>query len=162
MTLSLRCANYVPLDVAGVIAPLAGHKNSRMRLGGQPQCSTFREVGDGNLNLVFIVIGTSGSLCVKQTLRYVRVAGPSWPLALDRIYYEQAYFATVRPHVRALVPEILFYDPVLYCLVMENLTPHIILRNGLIAGEGISGSRVCGRRFYRTGHLSHLGSRRTV
>jgi 5-methylthioribose kinase len=127
-------AGYAPLDAGRLIALLMGHEGTRMRLGESPERWTVREVGDGNLNLVFIVGGPSGSVCVKQALPYVRVAGPSWPLSLDRIYYEQAYYAAVGPHVRGLGPEILFYDPVLYCLVMENLTPHIILRNGLIGG----------------------------
>jgi 5-methylthioribose kinase len=132
-------ADYAPLDAGRLVALLAGHESTRTRLGGLPESWTVREVGDGNLNLVFIVAGASGSVCVKQALPYVRVAGPSWPLSLERIYYEQAYYAAVRPHVHGLVPEVLHYDSALYCLVMENLTPHIILRNGLIAGRRYRG-----------------------
>ena len=132
-------ADYAPLDAGRLVALLAGHESMRTRLGGPPECWTVREVGDGNLNLVFIVAGPSGSVCVKQALPYVRVAGPSWPLSLDRIYYEQAYYTAVGPHVHGLVPKVLLYDPVLYCLVMENLSPHIILRNGLIAGQRYPG-----------------------
>ena len=139
MTSTDTPADYAPLDAARLVALLGGHEGTRMRLGGSPECWTVREVGDGNLNLVFIVAGRSGSVCVKQALPYVRVAGPSWPLPLDRVYYEQAYYAAVGPHVRGLVPEVLLYDPVLYCLVMENLTPHIILRNGLIGGQRYPG-----------------------
>ena len=45
-----------------------------------------REVGDGNLNQVFIVQSRSpdgtpnGSVVLKQALPYLRVAGESWPL----------------------------------------------------------------------------------
>lgn len=49
-----------------------------------------REVGDGNLNQVFIVAnGTSDkSLVVKQALPYLRVAGESWPLTRERMRFE--------------------------------------------------------------------------
>ena len=36
---------------------------------------SVREVGDGNLNLVFIVEGPAGGLVVKQALPYVRLVG---------------------------------------------------------------------------------------
>jgi hypothetical protein len=39
-----------------------------------------REVGDGNINFVYIVEGPSGCICVKQALPYVRIVGESWPL----------------------------------------------------------------------------------
>ena len=49
---------------------------------------TMREVGDGNLNLVFIVKGPTGGVCVKQALPYVRLVGKSWPLPIDRAHFE--------------------------------------------------------------------------
>ncbi len=161
MTLPDAPAGYAPLDAGRLVALLAGHEGTRMRLGGPPECWSVREVGDGNLNLVFIVAGYSGSVCVKQSLPYVRVAGPSWPLSLDRIFYEQAYYAAVGPQVRGLVPEILFYDSVLHCLVMENLTPHIILRSGLMAGRRYPGlGQAVGEFIARaTFHTSDLAER---
>ena len=56
------------------------------------------EVGDGNLNLVFIVIGSNGKIVIKQALPYVRVVGDSWPLTLDRAFFE--YNALVRQEER--------------------------------------------------------------
>jgi 5-methylthioribose kinase len=41
----------------------------------------------------------------------------------------------VAPSVGALIPKIYHYDSELYCTVMECLSPHIILRQGLIAGR---------------------------
>lgn len=38
------------------------------------------EVGDGNLNLVYLVHGPSGTVVVKQALPYVRCVGESWPV----------------------------------------------------------------------------------
>jgi 5-methylthioribose kinase len=118
-------------DVASYLATLPAVAE---RLGGPERDWSVREVGDGNLNLVFLIDGPRGSACLKQALPYVRVAGPSWPMPAQRAYYEQAYYGAVAPHVRALVPAIHHYDPSLYCIVMERLTPHIILRQGLIAG----------------------------
>ena len=37
----------------------------------------MREVGDGNLNLVFIVEGDKSGVIVKQALPYVRLVGES-------------------------------------------------------------------------------------
>ena len=40
-----------------------------------------REIGDGNLNLVFIAQDSRGrGICLKQSLPYVRLVGESWPL----------------------------------------------------------------------------------
>src|SRR5262249_21694048 len=46
-----------------------------------------REVGDGNLNLIFIVESSSGSLVVKQALPYARVVGNSWPMSPERTFF---------------------------------------------------------------------------
>lgn len=118
--------------VAPFIAALPG---IREKLGGAPQDWRVHEVGDGNLNLVFIVQGARGTICVKQALPYVRAAGESWPMTLERAFFEAAYYSEVAPHVGGLIPEIYHYDPELYCTVMECLSPHIILRQGLIAGR---------------------------
>ena len=49
-------------------------------LGGSPAAWSVREVGDGNLNLVFIVTSSEAGVVVKQALPYVRLVGESWPL----------------------------------------------------------------------------------
>ena len=89
-------AAYRILDPAGLVALLEGLENPRAarREPGEWQ---VREVGDGNLNLVFIVKGPKGSVCVKQALPYVRAAGPSWPMSPERAFFENAYSAQWRP-----------------------------------------------------------------
>ena len=79
---------YRALAEDSVAAYLAGLPDIRARLGGAPEDWRVREVGDGNLNLVFIVKGPSGGLVVKQALPYVRLVGESWPLPLERAYFE--------------------------------------------------------------------------
>jgi 5-methylthioribose kinase len=128
-------APYRVLDAETLPAYLAALEEVRTLLDGSPAAWQVREVGDGNLNLVFIVEGRAGSVCVKQALPYVRVAGPGWPMSPERAYFEQAYFKSVAPYVGSAVPKIHHYDPDLQCIVMERLSPHIILRQGLIAGR---------------------------
>jgi 5-methylthioribose kinase len=128
-------STYRMLDPASLLALIATLNDVRARLGGRPKEWQVREVGDGNLNLVFIVEGPGGSVCVKQALPYVRAAGPSWPMSLERAFFENAYYSTVAPYVGERIPKVYHYDPRLYCTVMERLSPHIILRQGLIAGR---------------------------
>ncbi len=128
-------ATYRMLDERGLPALLDTLPQVRTQLGGRPDRWRIREVGDGNLNLVFIIEGPDGSVCVKQALPYVRAAGPSWPMSPQRAYFEHSYYLAVAPHVGTLIPTIYHYDPELYCIVMERLSPHIILRHGLIAGR---------------------------
>ena len=45
-----------------------------------PLLPPLLQVGDGNINFVFIVEGPAGALCIKQALPYVRCVGESWPL----------------------------------------------------------------------------------
>ena len=68
-------AGYRILDTDTLPAFLGSRAEIRALLGGYPENWRVREVGDGNLNLVFIVQGATGSVCVKQALPYVRVAG---------------------------------------------------------------------------------------
>lgn len=103
-------------------------------LGGEPSSWAIIEVGDGNLNLVFIVKGARGGIAVKQALPYVRLVGESWPLPLSRAHYE--YLALTRQAELApgLVPAVLHHNDRLALTVMELLEPHIIMRKGLVAG----------------------------
>src|ERR1700733_11886053 len=126
---------YQILDAASVPPLIAGLERVRAQLGGRPEDWRVKEVGDGNLNLVFLVDGPDGSVCLKQALPYVRVAGPGWPMSPERAHFENAYFRTVAPHVGKRIPDIYHFDPELHFTIMERLSPHIILRQGLIAGR---------------------------
>jgi len=104
------------------------------RLGGSPAGWSIGEVGDGNLNLVFIVKGTKGGVAVKQALPYVRLVGESWPLPLSRSHYECLALTNQAHLAPGLVPVVLHHDEALALVAMELLEPHIIMRKGLIAG----------------------------
>ena len=135
MTNQTAGSTYRTLDPESLLALIAELRDVRALLGAKSDDWRVREVGDGNLNLVFIVEGPDGSVCVKQALPYVRAAGPSWPMSLERAFFENSYYRAVAPHVGGLIPKIHHYDSDLYCTVMERLSPHIILRRGLIAGR---------------------------
>jgi 5-methylthioribose kinase len=126
--------NYQPLTADSLAQRLGSLPVLRQRLGADTTAWQVREVGDGNLNLVFIVEGKSGSAVVKQALPYVRLVGDSWPLPLKRAFFE--FNALTRQAARApgLVPEIYHVDDAQALIVMEYLTPHIILRKGMVAG----------------------------
>jgi 5-methylthioribose kinase len=93
-----------------------------------------REVGDGNLNLVFIVEGPDGDVCAKQALPYVRLVGEAWPLPLKRAWFEHEAAVIQSRHAPAQIPEVLHYDEKLYLIAMERLSPHVIMRQGMIRG----------------------------
>jgi 5-methylthioribose kinase len=105
------------------------------RIGADPAKWHVEEVGDGNLNLVFIVRGELGSVIVKQALPYVRLVGDSWPLPLSRSYFE---FHALSRHAKldpGRVPEIFHFDDAQAIIVMRYLTPHVIFRKSVIKGS---------------------------
>jgi 5-methylthioribose kinase len=125
---------YAPQKPDTLAAYLSGVGRLREILGGEPGSWSIAEVGDGNLNLVFIVRGTRGGVAVKQALPYVRLVGESWPLPLSRAHYEHMALSEQARLTGPLVPEVLHYDEKQALIVMELLEPHIIMRRGMIAG----------------------------
>lgn len=124
---------YAPQKPETLSAYLSGIDAVRRILGGAPDRWTIAEVGDGNLNLVFIVKGPEGGVAVKQALPYVRLVGESWPLPLSRAHYEHMALTEQARLTGALVPKIHHYDERQALIVMELLEPHIIMRRGMIA-----------------------------
>lgn len=95
---------------------------------------TVAEVGDGNLNLVFVVTGPGGKVVVKQALPYIRLVGDSWPLPLSRSFFE--YQALFRQSARdpGRVPDVHHFDEGQALIVMRHLSPHVILRKSVVRG----------------------------
>lgn len=128
-------------------------------VGASPQSWSVQEVGDGNLNLVFIVEGDRGSVIVKQALPYVRLVGDSWPLPLKRAFFE--YHALTRQAARdpGSVPAILHFDETQALIIMERLRPHIILRHHMMAGQRVTNlgaviGQFCARTAFRGSDLA--------
>ncbi len=158
-------STYSPLTVETLGSRLADIEAVASRIGPDPSAWTVREVGDGNLNLVFIVEGPNGAVVVKQALPYVRLVGDSWPLPLYRAFYE--YHALTRQEKRdpGSVPTIHHFDEDQALIVMEYLSPHTILRSKLIAGDRVDGlaevlGNFCARTLFRGSDLSMSAAER--
>ncbi len=155
----MDAAPYRPLAVADLPARLGHLPALRGRLGPDPAAWEAVEIGDGNLNLVFIVTGPGGRLVAKQALPYVRLVGESWPLPLDRSWFE--WNALVRQAARApgAVPAVRHFDRDQALIVMDFLEGHTILRRSLIAGVEHPGlarflGEFCVRTLFRSSDLA--------
>lgn len=127
-------AAYRPVSEASLPALLADLPDVRVLLGGDPACWRVREVGDGNLNLVFVVEGAGGGVVVKQALPYVRLVGEAWPLPLERSWFEYNALTEQARHAPGRTPAVHHFNRDQALIVMEYLSPHIIMRKGLIQG----------------------------
>jgi len=94
----------------------------------------IEEIGDGNLNFVYIVTNLSNqkSVIVKQAVPYLRIAGEGFPLSRERMSYEIRALQFYGDLVPKLVPKIYYADEEMSLVIMENLSNHIIMRKGLI------------------------------
>ena len=129
---------YEPLTPESLASRLGGLEALTNCLGEFADRWQVEEIGDGNLNLVFLVRGAKGAAIVKQALPYIRLVGDSWPLPLNRAFFE--YHALIRQAERdpGSVPEVLYFDEDQALIVMEFLDQHVILRSMLIAGAHVN------------------------
>ena len=158
-------SDYTALTVETLAVRLGSIDAITSILGVDSTKWTSKEVGDGNLNLVFIVTSDQGSVIVKQALPYVRLVGDSWPLPLKRAFFE--YNALIRQAERdpGSVPEIYHFDETQAIIAMEFFTPHIILRHSLMAGTKHDGmakvlGQFCARTLFRGSDLSMDAAKR--
>lgn len=91
-----------------------------------------QEIGDGNINYVFRVTSMdfSRSLIVKHADIADRSCGD--PLAVDRNRIEANALIHQGNLSPMMVPKVYHFDPVMSCLVMEDLSDHRILRDELV------------------------------
>ncbi len=93
------------------------------------------EVGDGNLNLVFIVKDAAGNgVVVKQSLPHVRV-DPSWPLTRERAAREAVVLGVHERIAPEHVPAFHGFDAEALALSIEDLSDHAVWRGELNAGR---------------------------
>jgi 5-methylthioribose kinase len=98
---------------------------------------TATEVGDGNLNQVFILTdpATSGRIVVKQALPYLRVAGASWPLTRERMRFEVQALELQNSLVPGLVPRVYHQAAEMSLVVMECLDGYQVMRKPISEGK---------------------------
>ena len=104
---------YRALDNASLAGYLSTRPAAIERLGGAASALSVKEVGDGNLNLVFLVADRGDprrAVVVKQALPYLRVAGESWPLTRERMRFESQALRTYNELCPGLVPAVYDYD----------------------------------------------------
>ncbi|MBZ0274804.1 MAG: S-methyl-5-thioribose kinase [Anaerolineae bacterium] len=95
-----------------------------------------KEIGDGNLNLVFIIRNTKNpveAVVMKQALPYLRVAGDSWPLTRERVRYEAQALKLYNELTPGLAPLVYDYDEEMSLLAMEYLGNHEVMRRPMVA-----------------------------
>lgn len=112
-----------------------------------------REVGDGNLNLVFIVTDAAGhGLVLKQSLPYVRMVGESWPLSQDRILAEARGYDAASRLSPETIPAYHGLDEPRRVIAIEDLSSWTVWRRALNDGRISPGAAaVVGRHVARVG-----------
>lgn len=96
------------------------------------------EIGDGNLNYVFIIKSLKDSkkaLILKQAVPYLRCVGKEYPLSKDRMTYEiraLKQFSNITP---SFIPILYDTSEEMSCVIMQFLDSHIIMREGMINQE---------------------------
>ncbi|GKV43197.1 hypothetical protein SLEP1_g50519 [Rubroshorea leprosula] len=109
----MALSEFRPLDEKLLVEYIKATPSLASKLGDKFDDLKIKEVGDGNLNFVYVVVNASGSFVIKQALA-LKEHGQLCP-----------------EHV----PEVYHFDRTMSVIGMRYLEPpHIILRKGLVAG----------------------------
>uniref|UniRef100_A0A2N9HXF1 S-methyl-5-thioribose kinase n=1 Tax=Fagus sylvatica TaxID=28930 RepID=A0A2N9HXF1_FAGSY len=128
-------SEFRPLDEKSLIEYIKAVPALYSKLGNNLDDLKVQEVGDGNLNFVYIVVAPGGSFVIKQALPYIRCIGESWPMTKERAYFEAVALKEQGRLSPEHVPEVYHFDRTMSLIGMRYLEPpHIILRKGFIAG----------------------------
>ncbi|WP_088036316.1 S-methyl-5-thioribose kinase [Evansella clarkii] len=95
-----------------------------------------KEIGDGNLNYVFLVKDerNNESVIIKQAGPVARISD-EFKVSPDRNRIESEILKLQGKLAEGFVPEVYHYDPVMNCMAMEDLSDHTIMREALINKE---------------------------
>jgi 5-methylthioribose kinase len=108
-----------------------------MEVLGKSSSLDIEEIGDGNLNYVYIIRRSDSpdrSVVLKQAVPYLRMAGEEWPLSRNRMIYEIRALQAYNDLVPEYVPTIYHSDEEMSVLVMKNLDDHAVVRHSMIRG----------------------------
>ncbi|QXD23682.1 S-methyl-5-thioribose kinase [Opitutia bacterium ISCC 51] len=98
----------------------------------------IEEVGDGNLNYVFLISNREKpdeTVALKQAVPYLRVVGESYPLCRERMRFEIQALVKQKELCPQLVPTIYYSSVEMSVVIMQNLKAHQILRGQIIEGR---------------------------
>ena len=132
-----RNVTYRQLTEATVADYLAGLPEMQARFSAFTELNV-REVGDGNLNYVYIVTNRARpeeTVAVKQAVPFLRIVGESWPLSRHRMDFEIAALKKESELCPEHVPELFYTSSDMSLVVMRNLKDHRILRGEMIQGK---------------------------
>ncbi|KAL3137231.1 hypothetical protein ABBQ32_006781 [Trebouxia sp. C0010 RCD-2024] len=124
------------LDTETVKDYLAERQELAFHVGPSDTKSDWQvqDVGDGNINFVYIVKGPKGAVCLKQGLPFVRIA-QDWPLTQDRVRCEADALREQHRLCPEHVPVVYHFDARNALIVMQYLAPpHVILRKSITQG----------------------------
>jgi 5-methylthioribose kinase len=98
---------------------------------------SVREVGDGNMNRVFLAVpdGAGRGVAVKQAPPWIRVLGPSAPMSPERAMIEVRALATFARFAPEQTPAVLDVDAERVAFTMEDLSDLVVLRDALTRGD---------------------------
>ena len=90
------------------------------------------EIGDGNINFIFRVrdVDTGKSIIIKHADYSTRSGGT---LSLERNRIEAEILQLEKKYAPAYVPDVYLHDPVMCCVVMQDVGDHENMRYALIA-----------------------------
>ena len=130
---------FYALDSSKVLDYVARFPKACAPIGGASARAdwTANEVGDGNINFVYIITNKKmdKSIILKQGLPFVRCVGESWPLTQERVRYEAEALIAAHEFCPEHVPEVYLYDPNMSTIAMRFIeAPHKIARVGLCEG----------------------------
>jgi 5-methylthioribose kinase len=96
------------------------------------------EIGDGNLNYVFIIKSQSDeskALILKQAVPYLRCVGEEYPLSKERMTYEIRALTNFHDITQEHIPKLYDTNENMSTVIMQFLDEHIIMRQGMIEGK---------------------------
>ena len=125
--------DYEKLDIKSVVEYLKDVKEVMEYFGSDDIYA--KEIGDGNLNFVYIVKSKADdkkALIVKQAVPYLRCVGEDFALSRERMSYEIRALKKFYQIFPSFVPKIYHANEDMSLVVMEYLGDHIIMRKGLM------------------------------
>jgi len=125
--------DYYILDKTNIVEYLNGIQKIKDYFNGDPL--DINEIGDGNLNFVFIIKSkknSSKALILKQAVPYLRCVGEEFPLNRERMTYEIRALQSYYEQTPDYTPIIYDANEEMSAVVMQFLDTHIIMRKGMI------------------------------
>ncbi|EXG79776.1 S-methyl-5-thioribose kinase [Cryptosporangium arvum] len=101
---------------------------------------TVREVGDGNMNRVFVAVPDDPaipSVAVKQAPPWIQKLGPSAPMSPERALIEARALRTFAEYAPRQTPAVRDVDETRFAFTMEDLSDLTVLRTALNDGAEI-------------------------